>query len=152
MLLNRCVEISAWLSTASSQISMIAHREMACIHRPQTGRHQPRPTVCLCSRVLQLLHRCTSIFTQRRHRRAPSHCLQHTIKNLLQDSYPHGSLLMCGFKGHIPPIWDSGMSVHRHYVHGGWLWHLNQTDINPNSEGVPAAHLSEGGGDSAPHW
>ena len=41
-----------------------------------------------------------------------------TIKNLLQDSYPHGSLLMCGFKGHIPPIWDSGMSVHRHYVHG----------------------------------
>ena len=71
--------ISAWLSTASSQISMIAHREMACIHRPQTGRHQPRPTVCLCSRVLQLLHRCTSIFTRRRHLRAPSHCLQSRI-------------------------------------------------------------------------
>ena len=79
MLLGRGVEISPWLSTASSQISMIAHREMACIHRPQTGRHQPRPTVCLCSRVLQLLHRCTSIFTRRRHLRAPSHCLQSRI-------------------------------------------------------------------------
>ena len=25
---------------------------------------------------------------------------------------------------------DSGMSVHRHYVHGRWSSHVDQTDIN----------------------
>ena len=30
----------------------------------------------------------------------------------------------------FPAIWDSGMSVHRHYVHGRWSRHVDQTDIN----------------------
>ena len=29
-----------------------------------------------------------------------------------------------------PVIWDSGISVHRHYVHGRWSRHVDQTDIN----------------------
>ena len=33
-------------------------------------------------------------------------------------------------KQSIPVIWDSGMSVHRHYVLRHWSRHVDQTDIN----------------------